>query len=480
MLRAQTPPLEAEYSLKKKWTAVDVEEGEEAQQPKKLANEALTRWVKQEKEQMEAEVRKQHIRSRAKLLGFEYLDKNRLKVDREPREVADEDKDTCSCSYNGMDCSDERCVNRSSLTECFPDKCEVTSCRNQRFQRREWVDFSLVKRGRMGYGVQAEQDIKKGQFVMEYVGEILDEEEKTRRLDLGGVRHHYTMLLDNTHLEYIDPSCAGNFGRFLNHSCEPNCETQKWQVLGEHRMGFFAKRDIAKGEDLTFNYQFERSGKTAQRCLCGAPSCCGWIGAKKEGGGRKDAKDGKDGDDSSIHEQKDDAEEPDDPLALGEDGAKVRPWAELSKKLAEKVRHLDATLFLVTADLIGPLLRAAKRDCARESRGAKRRLYLPRNMRRCFAMFYRVMDPEVTSAQVLQECNSHRPYAPRPDSILSIWFTAKNADKRDAIDRMIGGNAIKEEPTPTSVVAQHHEPIEGVPDAPPLVILPPQALPDEL
>ena len=472
MLRAQTPPREAEYSLKKKWTAVDVEEAEDEQQQQqqqKKPNEALTRWVKQEKEQMEAEVRKQHIRSRAKLLGFKYLEKNRLLVDREPRQVADEDKDMCSCSYKGLDCSDSRCVNRGALTECFPDKCDVTSCQNQRFQRREWVDFSLVKRGRMGYGVLAEQDIRKGQFVMEYVGDVIDEEEKTRRLEEGGVRHHYTMLLDSANSEYIDPSRAGNFGRFLNHSCEPNCETQKWDVLGEPRMGFFAKRDIAKGEDLTFDYQFERAGKTAQRCLCGAPSCRGWIGAKKEGGN------GKDDEDSSIHEQKNDSNEPDDPLALGEDGASVRPWAELSKKLAERVKHLDATLFLVTADLVGPLLRAAKRDCARESRGVRRRVYLPRNMRRCFAMFYRVMDPEVGSAAVLQELNSHRPFAPRPNSILSIWFTAKNADKRDAVNRMLGGGALHEE---AAAAASHAEPVEGVPDAPPLVILPGQVEPN--
>ncbi len=47
-------------------------------------------------------------------------------------------------------------------------------------------------------------------------------------------------------------------------------------------MGFFAKRDIPRGTDLTFDYQFERSGNVAQKCLCGASNCRGWIGAKKE------------------------------------------------------------------------------------------------------------------------------------------------------------------------------------------------------
>ena len=47
-------------------------------------------------------------------------------------------------------------------------------------------------------------------------------------------------------------------------------------------MGFFAKCDIAAGTDLTFDYQFERSGNVDQRCLCGAASCRGWIGASRK------------------------------------------------------------------------------------------------------------------------------------------------------------------------------------------------------
>jgi histone-lysine N-methyltransferase SETD2 len=105
----------------------------------------------------------------------------------------------------------------------------------------------------MGYGAQAVEDIQKGEFVMEYVGELITEEEKEERLSGNESRHHYTMKLGDE--EFIDPALYGNFGRFLNHSCDPNCETQMWIVKGRNRMGFFAKRFIPKGEDLTFNYQ---------------------------------------------------------------------------------------------------------------------------------------------------------------------------------------------------------------------------------
>ena len=52
----------------------------------------------------------------------------------------------------------------------------------------------------------------------------------------------------------------GNLGRFINHSCEPNCETQKWVVHGELAIGLFTLVDIPAGTELTFDYNFERYG----------------------------------------------------------------------------------------------------------------------------------------------------------------------------------------------------------------------------
>ena len=57
---------------------------------------------------------------------------------------------------------------------------------------------------------------------------------------------------------FIDASDRGNISRFINHSCDPVAETQKWTVDGELRVGFFAKRRIARGEEITFDYKYER------------------------------------------------------------------------------------------------------------------------------------------------------------------------------------------------------------------------------
>lgn len=64
----------------------------------------------------------------------------------------------------------------------------------------------------------------------------------------------------------------------MNHSCQPNCETQKWTVNGDTRVGLFAIDDVKANEELTFNYNLECVGKEKKVCMCSAPNCKGYIG----------------------------------------------------------------------------------------------------------------------------------------------------------------------------------------------------------
>lgn len=79
---------------------------------------------------------------------------------------------------------------------------------------------------------------------------------------------------DNNNLTHI-LSC-----RFMNNSCQPNCETQKWTVGGDTRVGLFAIEDIPAHSELTFNYNLQCVGTEKKRCCCGAPNCSGFIGTK--------------------------------------------------------------------------------------------------------------------------------------------------------------------------------------------------------
>nr|XP_029512059.1 histone-lysine N-methyltransferase NSD2-like [Oncorhynchus nerka] len=76
----------------------------------------------------------------------------------------------------------------------------------------------------------------------------------------------------------IDAGPKGNYSRFMNHSCQPNCDTQKWTVNGDTRVGLFAVCDIPAGTELTFNYNLDCLGNEKTACRCGASNCSGFLG----------------------------------------------------------------------------------------------------------------------------------------------------------------------------------------------------------
>lgn len=70
----------------------------------------------------------------------------------------------------------------------------------------------------------------------------------------------------------------GSMARFINHSCEPNCEVRMVKVNGTPRMAVFAgDQGVMTGEELTYDYNFDNFGTTRQICYCGAPNCRGFL-----------------------------------------------------------------------------------------------------------------------------------------------------------------------------------------------------------
>jgi histone-lysine N-methyltransferase SETMAR len=146
-----------------------------------------------------------------------------------------------------------------------------------------------------GFGLFADEEIKKGEFVCEYVGCIIPKKEAERKIDLNHkkqkanyvlqVKECYEKININT---YIDAEEYGNVGRFINHSCNPNLVYEFIRV--EHlipRVGFFASRNIQKGEELCFlysdvdnecNYNSEsKSNLSCKLCECGEKNCKKYI-----------------------------------------------------------------------------------------------------------------------------------------------------------------------------------------------------------
>ena len=203
--------------------------------------------------------------------------------------VDPEECQACDCD-KGKDrenpCSDEsNCMNRMLMFECHPNVCPVKdSCRNMRFLKREYPPLECFRtlEGR-GWGLRSSHPIKKGQFVIEYVGELITMEEYRKRMavdQLAGQENYYYLTIDSNRM--IDAGPKGNLARFMNHSCDPNCITQKWTVNGDTRVGLFAIKDVPPGSELTFNYQFETVGDDKKKCMCGAANCSGLIGEKPQ------------------------------------------------------------------------------------------------------------------------------------------------------------------------------------------------------
>nr|XP_017250909.1 PREDICTED: histone-lysine N-methyltransferase ASHR3-like [Daucus carota subsp. sativus] len=178
----------------------------------------------------------------------------------------------CLCRYQNMSCSKAcRCSN---------------TCTNRPFQKHKRIE--VVKTKSCGWGAEAAEPINKGEFIVEYVGEVLSDdiyEERLRDMDCLGRQHFYMCKVDRDFT--IDSTYKGNISRFLNHSCDPNCTLEKWQVNGETRMGIFAAKSIEEGEPLTYDYRFVQSGADV-KCECGSSNCQGFLGVKKKArGGRK-------------------------------------------------------------------------------------------------------------------------------------------------------------------------------------------------
>ena len=109
----------------------------------------------------------------------------------------------CNCVIDpetGSGCGEE-CVNRLVLTECDPKFCPCsTACKNQRFSRKEFKGIEVKRSSKKGHGLFSEENIKPGEFVLEYVGEVLQkkvrgEEEAIRQRKR---RHFYFMTLSSS------------------------------------------------------------------------------------------------------------------------------------------------------------------------------------------------------------------------------------------------------------------------------------------
>lgn len=119
-----------------------------------------------------------------------------------------------------------------------------------------------------GTGGFARVTIEAGARIIEYVGEKITKAESLRRCEQ---ENQYIFALDDEC--DLDGNVPWNPARFINHSCAPNSEAE----VDEGRIWIVALRDIAAGEELTYNYNYDLVDYREHPCRCGAAECVGYI-----------------------------------------------------------------------------------------------------------------------------------------------------------------------------------------------------------
>jgi hypothetical protein len=169
------------------------------------------------------------------------------------------------------------------IYECNQSCSCPLSCSTRVLQKGSQIKMQVFKTQEKGWGVRTLQAIEKGQYLDEYIGELISDSEAERR----GV--HYDTVDECSYLFDVTPDpnniysidsiryCSAT--RWLNHSCNPNLLSRQVSVEIRDevlpRIGFYALRDVEPGEELTFDYSYEIRNRI--KCLCHSPNCKQWL-----------------------------------------------------------------------------------------------------------------------------------------------------------------------------------------------------------
>ncbi len=130
-------------------------------------------------------------------------------------------------------------------------------------------------------GMFARVNIKAGEKVIEYVGELVPKAESEKRCLEWDAKARKSgeglvYIFDLNEKYDLDGNTDDNPAKFINHSCDENCEA----INEDDRIFIYAKKDIKKDEELSFDYGYDIECFLDHPCRCGSDNCVGYIVAK--------------------------------------------------------------------------------------------------------------------------------------------------------------------------------------------------------
>lgn len=128
-------------------------------------------------------------------------------------------------------------------------------CRNSQMLNCEHQCIKIAPSQIHGWGTYATSDIHKHQFIYEYTGELISQDEADRRGKIYD-KLNCSFLFNLNDRYVIDATRVGNKFKFTNHSKNPNCYAKVMESNSDHRIAIFARRHINAGEELCFDYSY--------------------------------------------------------------------------------------------------------------------------------------------------------------------------------------------------------------------------------
>ncbi|XKL61951.1 hypothetical protein PGB90_001784 [Kerria lacca] len=179
--------------------------------------------------------------------------------------------------------------NNNSCIECNNYcQCDVYKCENRVVQFGPNANLKIEKFPGKGYGLISKNGMQKGEFVCEYAGEVIGKQEAVERRKRDNT--NYIFILNeksgNSITEtIIDATCIANIGRYINHSCDPNCIVIPVRVNSViPKLAIFSCKDIEIGEEITYSYNGSNLNEiestilsNRKLCLCASKICLKYL-----------------------------------------------------------------------------------------------------------------------------------------------------------------------------------------------------------